>query len=306
MPLLPFQPVATDDVLRLGELVATLDAPFGNDCTPANVFLLRNKYKIQLAVLPQGQGILRYYNEPARFCGYGFPLLAQPSTVECLHAALDAIAADAAARQRPLEFCALSPAQLAALQAWRPDGCVRCDGDDSDYFYAAAALATLEGAALRKKRNRLHQVERHLSENCSTWNMERVEKVAFPALRTIADAWQEVKGALPSERALLEEAFVHWEALSLSGIMLLVDGLPRAFSIMARTNASTWDVLVEKCHPDARDLSPLLVRAGGEFALHHGARWINREEDLGVPGLRKAKLAWRPEFLLEKYCFELT
>ena len=93
-------------------------------------------------------------------------------------------------------------------------------------------------------------------------------------------------------------ALEHMEQLKLSGGLLRVEGKAVAFSVVSIINPLVADIHYEKCLPRYRDAYPLINR---ETAKMLPTKYINREEDLNIEGLRKAKLSYNPAFLVEKY-----
>ena len=105
---------------------------------------------------------------------------------------------------------------------------------------------------------------------------------------------------LELENEAIQRGLGCFEALGLSGICVYIDGKLRGYAYGAPLSADCYDVMIEKgdrCIPDIyrvlnRDLVRICCR---DYA------WINREEDVGVEGLRRAKLSYKPDLLLEKY-----
>ncbi len=309
MPLIPFHAPTLDDIPFLQSFLQQL-APemLGNDLNYANIFLLQQQYSTQVALM---DGVLyRHYDANARFCGYAFPLCRATS---CLADALRRIEADAIERGRGLNFCLLTDAQRWMLDELRPHAYVYASHrDDSDYIYSRASLASLATPSLRKKRNRLSRYLRLLEEKSSTWNIELIHRGHFFEILRIAQAWQDgqvgqggtpevptlLGGGNSGEFASLRKAMQFWRELGLFGILLRVDGEACGFSVASKSTSCLVDVHYEKCHPSFRDAYPLLVKS---LASMLDVEYINREEDLGVEGLRKSKMSYQPEVLLDKY-----
>lgn len=99
-------------------------------------------------------------------------------------------------------------------------------------------------------------------------------------------------------------ALQHMEQLDIQGGVLYVDGKIVAFTFGAPINHETFDTCVEKANTEIEGAYAMI---NYEFANHIPEQYIyiNREEDLGLEGLRRAKLSYHPEVLLEKYVAEL-
>ena len=114
------------------------------------------------------------------------------------------------------------------------------------------------------------------------------------------EKWNE---EMNQEISVLHEAFDHMQELGLVGGVLRRDGQIVAFSIGERLNSETFVVHFEKAYPDLQGAYPMINQ---QFVLHEceGYAYVNREEDTGDPGLRKAKLSYYPDILLPKYELE--
>ena len=110
------------------------------------------------------------------------------------------------------------------------------------------------------------------------------------------EKWNE---EMNQEISVLHEAFDHMQELGLVGGVLRRDGQIVAFSIGERLNSETFVVHFEKAYPDLQGAYPMINQ---QFVLHEceGYAYVNREEDTGDPGLRKAKLSYYPDILLPK------
>ena len=92
----------------------------------------------------------------------------------------------------------------------------------------------------------------------------------------------------------------NFEEMELRGGALEANGEIIAFSLGAKLSEDTFDVHVEKAYSSIQGAYPLINQ---QFVLNEASEftYINREEDLGLPSLRKAKLSYRPDILLKKY-----
>lgn len=103
---------------------------------------------------------------------------------------------------------------------------------------------------------------------------------------------------MQDERRFMTVALSHMEELGLTGGVLHVNGRIAAFTFGAPINDETFDTCVEKADTDIEGSYTMI---NYEFANHIPEQYIyvNREEDLGLEGLRKAKLSYQPETILE-------
>ena len=180
-----------------------------------------------------------------------------------------------------------------------------------DYIYLAEKLATLEGKKLHAKRNHINR----FLENCGgDWHFASLTPDMLPACRAMLADWTqnylESGGdpeGLDAERRAIERAFGHFEYLGLEGGALCVGDRLVAFTVGEKLSADTYNVHFEKAYADVQGAYPMINR---EFVrqvlrLHPETVYINREDDMGLEGLRKAKQSYDPAFLIEKFevCF---
>ena len=97
--------------------------------------------------------------------------------------------------------------------------------------------------------------------------------------------------------------FQYWDELGMTGGILYADSRPAAFTAGERLGSDTIDVHFEKALDDLPGAYPMIAR---EFARHlqkdfPEILYLNREEDMGIPGLRKAKEEWYPMFMIDKF-----
>lgn len=177
---------------------------------------------------------------------------------------------------------------------------IRADRDAFDYVYTAEKLSTLKGKKLHGKRNHIARFmdEKDWSyEALSAENMEECRRMAKEWISLRSEKWNE---EMEEEMGVLEEALSQFDVLRLVGGVLRKKGKIVAFTIGERLNSDTMVVHFEKAYPDLQGAYPMINQ---QFILHEGQQYtyINREDDTGDPGLRKAKLSYYPDILLKKY-----
>ena len=175
----------------------------------------------------------------------------------------------------------------------------RLDRDYFDYIYLRKELAELKGKNFQPKRNHVNKFKR-------TYNYRYTPLTAdmIPHCLELEEKWCEQHGcdeeqSLINERKAMNSALRHFEELELTGGALWVDDEIVGFTYGAPVNKDTFAVHIEKADSRIDGAYNILNQ---EFALHIPDKYIylNREEDLGLVGLRKAKLSYRPVILLEK------
>jgi hypothetical protein len=173
------------------------------------------------------------------------------------------------------------------------------DEDDFDYVYLTADLIELKGKKYDGKRNRIRKFEKS-----QAWEYVRLGPADLPACRALFEEWLADKGQaggeIDAQKIAIQEALLHFKELGMTGGAIVAEGRIAAFSIGERLNAETAVVHIEIVSPRYEGLAQLMNR---EFVRHEWADcvYVNREQDLGVPGLRKAKLSYHPHHRVEKY-----
>lgn len=177
------------------------------------------------------------------------------------------------------------------------------DRGNFDYVYNMEDLRTLKGKRLHGKRNHINQF---LSRY--TYKYVTITPDMFDDCMAIYEEW--LAGKDPAEYGVLGEqeairiGLKHMRELGLVGGGILVDGKLRAFSLGERIDDEMAVIHIEKADASIPGLYPLINK---EFVNHtwKDVKFINREEDMGLEGLRKAKLSYFPAYLLEKYRADL-
>ena len=166
-------------------------------------------------------------------------------------------------------------------------------------MYSVESFATLSGKKLHGKRNFCNRFE-----NAHDWHYEVLSPAAFDDCRALLQSWDEEKdGGNAEENEAIERMFQYWDTLGMIGGVLYADGKPAAFTAGERLGSDTIDVHFEKAIDDLPGAYPMVAR---EFARQlqrdfPEIRYLNREEDMGIPGLRKAKEEWYPMFMIDKF-----
>ncbi len=175
----------------------------------------------------------------------------------------------------------------------------------ADYYYDSHMLAELLGRKLSAKRNHINAFEK-----LGDWHFDRITQSNKAVCLEIENEWITLNsddgGALLRyEKNAIETALEFFDELELFGGILYLDERPVAFSIGEKLNADTIVVKFEKALSDIPGAFQMINR---EFAACFGReyKYINREEDLGDPGLRRAKSSYVPFYLENKHCAYLT
>ena len=175
------------------------------------------------------------------------------------------------------------------------------DRDYADYIYLRSDLATLKGKKFQSKRNHINKFRNTYPDyKYSPITKDRIQEcLELEAKWCKANDCDQQEGTGNERRALIY-ALNHFEELGLTGGILHVNGQIVAFTFGMPINKETFGVHVEKADTT---IDGAYTMINYEFANHIPEQYtyINREEDLGIEGLRKAKLSYQPVIILEKY-----
>lgn len=217
-------------------------------------------------------------------------------------AALDALMKDANERGIPFTLTALYEDEKKALQALYPDLFLYHNVESFyDYVYSIDDLADLAGKKYHRKRN---HVKRFTSQY--SYVARPVEEGDVHRILAFAREWyaerQTDEDEFEMEIVALQRAMENRAALGLYGIVIEVDGEIVAFTFANRYTHDTMDVNFEK----AKGLDGAYAVVNQEFARYIRSilpeiRFMNREEDMGLEGLRRAKENYFPHHKLVKY-----
>ncbi|OGQ86598.1 MAG: hypothetical protein A2512_11030 [Deltaproteobacteria bacterium RIFOXYD12_FULL_56_24] len=180
-----------------------------------------------------------------------------------------------------------------------PEGVIIVDRDNADYVYRREDLATLAGRHFTKKRNHINQCL--AAYDCQ---YEIITKRNIPECLAMQDRWCAARSCkaepgLCGEYQAIEETLSRYGELPLTGCAIRIEGNIEAFTVGEALNPSTAVTHFEKAMPQFNGLAQLINQWFAQNNLGDFA-YVNREQDLGIPGLRKAKETYAPEHMVEK------
>ncbi|MGO0900638.1 DUF2156 domain-containing protein [Clostridioides difficile] len=175
-----------------------------------------------------------------------------------------------------------------------------------DYIYDAESLRTLAGKKNQKKRNHINYF---LKEYAGRYEVKLLDKENFNECLVLMKEWEsnkeendEFDESMDDELIGIKKIFNHYDVLKdrVKVFGVYVDGKLEAFSIGELLNKNMALIHIEKANPDIRGLYPFINQ---QFLVNEfkDVEFVNREEDLGIEGLRKAKLSYHPCRFVEKY-----
>ena len=226
-------------------------------------------------------------------------------------AVIEEIIADAKERGLPLRLSGMTHSDSQELEALFPGRFhIHASRDSYDYVYAVEALADLRGKKMQKKRNHFNRFQaghpdyQVLPLDCKTMNL---------AKHMVNDWYQNRMQTDPEGDYLLEnlamaKAFRDFDAMHMEGIVLMENDQVLAVTMGSRLSHNTFDIHFEKAR---EDVDGAYNAVNAEFARYLRLKYpevlfFNREDDMGLEGLRKAKLSYHPDHMVEKFRAYLT
>ena len=273
----------------------------GCDSNFTNLFVWSRAYGQEIA---QVNGFLVTHLCGRMGCSYMYPAGSGD-----LAAAIDILAREADERRQPLRLVCLTTRQMEELDRLMPGRfAYEADRDGFDYLYDIDRLADLTGKKLHAKRNHINR----FMDNNPSWVYEEITPQTLPECLEMDQEWYRrsmVREGAAEERDLGDEgialrtAMDHYHALGLEGGLIRVYGEVVAFTMGDRLNSDTYDVHFEKAYGELQGAYAMINREFARWvrAKHPNVRYLNREDDMGVEGLRKAKESYYPDRMVEKY-----
>lgn len=263
--------------------------------TFVNVFLWSRQYPVKWAII---EDALVFKSEDEKHVSFAFPA----GEDENVKRAIEVMKRYSEERGYPFTMYNITPDNFAKLEQWYPGRFeVEYERDDADYVYESEKLATLSGKKLHGKRNHVNKFKAMYEDR---WCYESMTKDNLEECFQMALKWRNENGCEEDEEKNAEMCvtlnFLRlFEELGLVGGVLKIDGKVVAFTIGEPICSDTFVVHIEKAFADIPGAYPMINQ---QFVEHECTdyQYVNREEDTGAEGLRKAKLSYRPVFLVEK------
>jgi len=291
--MITFKPFCLEDK----EIITSYTIPFATpDCdfSFSNLcswhFLTESSYAES-----DGYLLLRFRTEDNRLV-YPMPI----GQGNIIHA-LEQLEQDALKEGQPLRLRGIQPSLQETLEKYFPTLFeYTLKRDYFDYIYFRKDLTELKGKNYQPKRNHINKFKKEYPHyRYTSLTPELIPQcLDFEARWCMQHDYVE-HASLKEERRALTYAIHHYEKLGLIGGVLWIEDKMVAFTFGSPINRNTFDVQYEKAYADIDGAYTIINQ---EFVSHLPEQYIyiNREEDLGIPGLRQAKLSYHPAILLEK------
>lgn len=261
--------------------------------TFANAFLWARHYQVVFAIV---EDTLIFQSED-QGTAFSYPV----GEKEHVKKAIDFLSEYVKEKKIPLIFYHVTEKQFAELEEWYPGRFeIEYNRDIADYIYESEKLATLSGKKLHAKRNHINKFK----ATYENWSYETITKENIEECFQMALKWRNQNGCdddheKNAEMCVTLNSLRLMEELELIGGLLRINGEVVAFTLGEPMSEDTFVVHIEKAYADIQGAYPMINQ---QFVEHECMKYkyINREEDTGAEGLRRAKLSYRPVFLVEK------
>ena len=296
--IIPFKPITAADADLLRSY--TMEGKCMNcDMNVANLCSWQFLYHTEYAVV---EGFL-----VLRFVADGHVTYMKPMGKGDLRPVLELLMADARSLGDTLRMACVCPCAQGLMEESMPGAFTySVDRDRADYLYLREKLVTLSGKKLQPKRNHISKFKRTYPD----YEYRPLTADLVDACVRLGEEWCKtndscMQRAMQAEQRMIDYALHHIDELHIVGGTLWVEGRMVAFTFGARINAEAFDVCVEKADTAYEGAYAMI---NNEFVsrLPEDITYINREEDLGLEGLRKAKLSYQPDLILDKMTATLT
>lgn len=274
------------------DLLLTRFPPVTSELTFTNLFIWRHAYQIRISRL--GDTLCLLADEGGK--PFFFPPIGEGQSVRYYPILLEFLANQGVAPK-----IARVPERAVSSYDWNSAGmAARLDRNQCDYVYLVQDLVQLAGRKYHRKRNHIRQFKEKYSYRYVPLAKEWVDE----CLRLQTDWCDlrhcEIVPGLANEAIAIQEALSHFQELSVMGGAILIEGKLEAFTLGEPLNRDTIVIHIEKANPAIEGLYPTINQAFLE-ASGLGFTFVNREQDLGEEGLRKAKESYFPHHLENKY-----
>lgn len=279
----------------------------GSDSSLGNIFLLEKRYNIISRI--ESNTFFREYNYSDSITGFAFPLCLSNN-----QRYLEFFFTNIIKRNKKIQFCLFTQNQKNDFDNFllnnHSDYKIewKTNPDDYDYIYLQSDLANLPGQKYQKKRNHISQFYRNYPNSKMIFfdksNFSEVIKhdFVFVVEKWISEQSNEnYNSVFIDEKNSIMNALQYVSIFDFKGAILYSHENPIAVTLASKISSSTIDIHFEKCLKEPASYGGYAV-INNEFAKKcSDYLYINREEDLGINGLKKAKLSYKPTLILTKY-----
>lgn len=269
------------------------------DDTIADVFMWRDYFDKYYCIVGDSLIIkMKYFNLDE---SYMLPLGGDTK------AALEVLRADCEARGVLPAFAAVTKDRLSELEEVFTQIENETNRDWSDYIYDAASFIAQKGKKFSSQRNHINR----FSRSYPGYQFTKIETEHIEALKafftTFNSDYNKENAMVAEESIKILEILDNYEAYGMTGAILSIGGLEMILGFtIGEVIGDTLFVHVEKARTDIPGVYPVMSQNYAAMMESPDIAWINREEDLGDPGLRRSKEGYNPAYLLDKYSVKVV
>jgi hypothetical protein len=271
--------------------------PVISEFTFTNLFIWRQVYQLRISHLKSLICLLSNKGDQSFF----FPPIGEGDRVESFWILLQYL------KERGVSpKIARVPESMVTQIDWKENGMqVELDRNQSDYIYLIKDLTKLEGRKYHRKRNHIKQFKGKYSYQYLSLTPEWISECLRLETEWCDLRHCEVVPGLANESVAIKEALTYFDQLNMKAGAILIDGKLEAFTLGEPLNPETVVIHIEKANPAFEGLYPLInqVFLENEWSAY---LYVNREQDLGEEGLRKAKESYFPHHMIHKYTLTLA
>ncbi|WP_104697973.1 MULTISPECIES: DUF2156 domain-containing protein [unclassified Helicobacter] len=265
-----------------------------SDISFVNLFLWRKARRIAYAIFRDCLIIQTTYKNQNPF--YFFPI-GKGDKLE----AIKILVEFCKARSEVLEFHSLEQTSVDFLKKFFGEAFIfTLNRDRSDYVYSIEELISLSGRKYHKKKNHLNR----FLQTYPNFTFERIDEKNTNELLEVWKQWFEIQEnpsiGLINENIGIIEVLKNWGELEVSGGLIRVNNKIIAFSFGEVVSKEMAVIHIEKADSNFHGAYQIINQQLLANIFSH-IKYANREEDLGIEGLRRAKMSYNPVFLVEKY-----
>lgn len=289
--MLDFRPLQLEDLPRLRPYFAYSGSRLC-DTTPGTVFIWRDMYRTEYALwdnslyfkvdypgvgptftLPLGGGRLEQFRQIAEYC---------------------------LQNKLPLRFVPVPKDELDRMLHFFPGSTAQADRDTFDYLYRSEDLKFFRGKKLSGQRNHVNRFHK----TYGTWTFRPIVPEDLPMILALLDRYvqEHEKDSVSYLEDLnkTKEVLNNLDLYDMKGGLLMVEDRLAGFSL-GEVLGDTLFIHIEKADREIFGAYQMLVSQFAQAYAGEGVSFLNREDDVGDPGLRTSKPSYHPVALLEKY-----
>ncbi|MBR0332437.1 MAG: GNAT family N-acetyltransferase [Alistipes sp.] len=298
--MIQFQPILKSDRTRIEKLLLNNSRSRICDHTFTNLYAWQATYQTSWAEVA-GALVVRYELEGE----YGYMVVAKGE--ENFREAVTLIDSFAHSIGQPMRLLEMSYEDAEWFGRWvkmtgRDEAdYATCDNrDHQDYIYSLEDLSSLRGRKYQPKRNHVNKFE-----SLYDYSFEELREEHFEECLKLECRWQRRKSgeadcSETSEQSAIRRVLEAYAELGITGRVIIIDGHVAAFTYGSPLNKECFCTHIEKADAQYEGIFPMINRLFADVLLQKGFRWVNREEDMGLAGLRRSKLSYHPTSMQEK------